>query len=256
MATSAKLWNGVLCALIALLCSLGIHSDALPRPRGRLAALPRISLWAWERREDLRSLDTRRFAVAYLDQTLTIGLAVQAQPRRDVLVLPSSASRIPVVRIEAPLTTAALNDETRSEAVQAILLSALQPGIAALQIDFDATRSQRPFYRALLNDLRKQMPPGLPLSMTALASWCSWDDWIGDLPVDEAVPMMFRMEPDHRRTPPGLEDFRIREALCRTSVGVSTTEPWPPDFDGKRIYVFADHGWHSDTPADVERRLE
>lgn len=255
MARSTELRNGVLCALIAFFCFLGIHSDALPRPQGRLAALPQFSLWAWERREDLRALDTRRFAVAYLDQTLTIGLTVDAQPRRNLLVMPASATRIPVVRIEAS-RSAVFNDVTRSEAVQAILASAREPGIAALQIDFDATRSQRSFYRTLLFDLRPQLPTNLPLSITALASWCSYDDWIGDLPVDEAVPMMFRMEPDRRRLPPDLEDFRIREPLCRTSAGVSTSEPWPPDLDGKRIYVFADHGWRSDTPADVERRLQ
>jgi len=254
MHSPAKLCNGVSCALIALLLFLSIHSDALPHPQGRLAAFPRVTLWSWERREDLHALDTRRFAIAYLDQTLTIGLTVQAQPRRNALVLPSSATRIPVVRIEAP-RTAVLNQETRREAVQAILESAREPGIAALQIDFDATRSQRLFYRDLLVDLRRQIPADLPLSITALASWCSWDDWIHDLPVDEAVPMMFRMEPDHRRAPPDIDDFKIREPLCRTSTGVSTDEAWPSNLGGKRIYVFPDHGWHNVPPADLERRL-
>ena len=254
MPIPAKVWNGVSCALIALLFSLGIHSDALPHPQGRLAALPRVALWAWERREDLHAIDTRKFAVTYLDQTLTIGLTVQSQPRRNTLVFPASAIRIPVVRIEAS-RTAILNDETRRETLQAILLSAREPGIAALQIDFDATASQRPFYRDLLIDLRRQLPDGLPLSITALASWCSWDAWIHDLPIDEAVPMMFRMEPDRRRAPPSVDDFQTREPLCRTSVGVSTDEPWPSDLAGKRIYVFPDHGWRNDPPADLARRL-
>ena len=219
-----------------------------------MSALPRVTLWAWERREDLRTIDTRRFAVAWLDQTLTIGLTVHAQPRRNILVFPSSASRIAVVRIEAP-STAVLNNENRNDAIQAILVSARQPGIAALQIDFDATRSQRLFYRDLLIDLRRQMPANLPLSITALASWCSWDSWIHDLPIDEAVPMMFRMEPDHRRAPPSVDDFKIRETLCRTSIGVSTDEPWPSHLAGKRIYVFPDHGWRNDPPAELARRL-
>jgi uncharacterized protein DUF3142 len=254
MPTPANLWNGVCCALIALLCSLGIHSDALPHPQGRLALLPRVTLWAWERREDLHAINTRRFAVAYLDQSLTIGLTVQVQMRRNALVVPRSATRIPVVRIEAP-ATAVLNEETLREAAQAILISAHEPGIAALQIDFDATRSQRQFYRDLLIAVRLQMPADLPLSITALASWCSWDDWIHDLPVDEAVPMMFRMEPDHRRAPPDVDDFKIREPLCRTSTGVSTDEPWPSNLAGKRIYVFPDHGWRNDSPTDLARRL-
>jgi Protein of unknown function (DUF3142) len=250
----AKLWNGVTCALIALLLFLSIHSDALPRPQGRLAALPRVTLWAWERREDLRTLDARRFAIAYLDQTLTIGLTVDALPRQNALVFPGSATRIAVVRIEAP-PTAILNSENRNEAVQAILVSAREPGIAALQIDFDATRSQRTFYRDLLVDLRRQMPAGLPLSITALASWCSWDGWVRGLPVDEAVPMMFRMEPDHSRAPSNIDDFQVREPLCQTSTGVSTSEPWPSNLAGKRIYVFPDHGWRNDTPAELVRRF-
>ena len=254
MRSPAKPWDGISSALIALLLLLTIHSDALPHPQGRLAALPRVTLWAWERREDLHALDTRRFAVAYLDQTLTIGLTVHPQPRRNALVFPASATRIAVVRIEAP-SAAILNDENRIDAVQSILASAHESGIAALQIDFDATRSQRPFYRDLLTDLRRQMPANLPLSITALASWCSWDSWIHDLPVDEAVPMMFRMEPDHRRTPPSVDDFQIREPLCRTSTGVSTDEPWPSNLAGKRIYVFPDHGWRNNPPNDLARRL-
>lgn len=248
-------WSNLVFALAALVCSFGIRSDAHPHPTGRLATLPPITLWAWERREDLHALDTRRFAVAYLDQTLTIGLTVDRQPRRDTLVIPASAVRIPVVRIEAP-PGAVLNSANRDEAVSDLLISAGEPGIAALQIDFDATRSQRAFYRDLLLALRSRMPAGLPLSITALASWCSFDDWLPGLPVDEVVPMMFRMEPDRRRAPPSLDDFRIREPLCETSVGVSTTEPWPYDLDGKRIYVFPDRGWHIDSPAEIERRLQ
>ena len=79
------------------------------------------------------------------------------------------------------------------------LRTASRPGIAALQVDFDAKRSERGFYAALLRSLRSQMPPQLPLSIAALASWCSNDDWISGLPIDEAVPMLFRMEPDRRQ---------------------------------------------------------
>ena len=254
MPKPAKLRNGVSGALIALLFALGIHSDALPHPQARLAGLPRVTLWAWERREDLHAIDTRRFAIAYLDQTLTIGLTVQPQPRRNALILPSSATRIAVVRIEAP-STAILNEDNRNDAIRSILASARESGIAALQIDFDATRSQRPFYRDLLIDLGRQMPANLPLSITALASWCSWDDWIHNLPVDEAVPMMFRMEPDHRRAPPSVDEFQIREPLCGTSTGVSTDEPWPSDLEGKRIYVFPDKGWNREPPTELQRRL-
>jgi hypothetical protein len=253
MQRPVKAQNGASYAIAALLCALAIHSDALPHSPGRMAALPLTTLWAWERREDLRSINPQRIAVAYLDQTLTIGLIVESQPRRSVFALPATATRIPVVRIEtAP--NGILNDFNRAQTVRAILASANEPGIAALQIDFDATRSQRPFYRDLLFDVRRQMPANLPLSITALASWCSHDDWIHDLPIDEAVPMLFRMEPD-RRHAPNADDFRIREPLCAFSAGVSTSEPWPSQLAGKRVYIFPDNGWRNDNPTDLVRRL-
>ena len=55
--------------------------------------------------------------------------------------------------------------------------------------------------------------------------------------------------------PRPIDDFQIREPLCRTSLGLSTTEPWPGDLAGKRLYIFPDHGWQTDTPADLARRL-
>ena len=242
-------------AIAALLCAFCVRSDALPHFDSRLSALPHITLWAWERREDLRSVDTRRFGVAYLDRTLTIGATVQSQPRRAPVVFPATSARIPVVRIEAT-RYANLNDPNRAETVNQLIETANEPGISALQIDFDATRSQRTFYRALLTDLRRRMPPNLPLSITALASWCSADDWLRGLPPeakpDEAVPMLFRMEPG--RHPGDAETYSIREPLCLGSAGLSTTEPWPENLSGRRLYIFPDNGWRRDH-AELERRL-
>jgi hypothetical protein len=108
------------------------------------------------------------------------------------------------------------------------------------------------------------MPVEMPLSMTALASWCSYDGgWMEGLPVDEAVPMLFRMEPDRRRVEAmngasGVEDvsdFAIREPLCQGSVGISTTEAWPRTMVGLRVYVFPDRGWERDGLEETVRRL-
>jgi hypothetical protein len=159
-----------------------------------------------------------------------------------------------VVRIEV-LPGKKLDAEEEQESVNLLLQSANKPDIAALQIDFDALRSQRGFYAQLLKDLRHRMPPGLPLSMTALASWCSYDDWIAQLPVDEAVPMLFRMEPDRQRSHSSASQFEIREPLCMGSAGISTHEQWPDDLAGKRVYVFADRGWAQDDSLLLNRGL-
>jgi len=88
----------------------------------------------------------------------------------------------------------------------------------------------------------------LTLSITALASWCSYDDWLAGLPIDEAVPMFFRMEPDRSFAPPDLPQLRIREPLCATSIGISTHEMYAGSLAGKRLYFFPDRGWREDLP--------
>jgi hypothetical protein len=245
-------------AAVTLLCA-GMRTDSPELRQRRLSAriqmLPSATLWVWERPEDLRSIDPGRTAIAVLDQTIVLGSTTISIPRRYSLVYATGASRIAVVRIE-PVPGARLDSTQRSEAVERLLHTAGEPDIAALQVDFDARNSQRAFYRELLLDLRGRMPAHLPLSITALASWCSNDDWIADLPVDEAVPMMFRMEPDRRYASPDLGRFRIREPLCTGSVGISTREAWPADLSGKRIYVFADRGWREDLRILAERKLK
>ncbi len=246
---------------LAALC-LMMATDATRPVSTRLRGLPRLTLWAWERPEDLRGIDPATTAVASLDKTIVVGAggAVEVRPRMQMVAYPAGAVRIAVVRVEvAPGTTLfgeTLSGETRRAVLDSLLQSAREPGIAAFQVDFDARRSEREFYRELLDELRREMPADLPLSMTALASWCSWDDWIRDLPVDEAVPMFFRMEPDRRRTGARAGEYRVRERRCLGSVGVSTREPWPADeMAGKRIYLFPDGGWRRDFALAEMRRL-
>src|SRR5271165_1481698 len=66
--------------------------------------LPGVVLWAWERPEDLRFLDTRRAGVAFLAATAKIlpDGSIQFHPRMQELLLPDGAAAIAVVRIESP----------------------------------------------------------------------------------------------------------------------------------------------------------
>jgi hypothetical protein len=116
-------------------------------------------------------------------------------------------------------------------------------GISALQVDFDATASQRTFYREVLHQLRRQLPASMPLSMTALASWCIFDTWLTGLPVDEVVPMVFRMGADQHRVRRYLAEDDFRAAACRHSLGISTDEPRPTIRPGRRLYMFHPHAW-------------
>jgi hypothetical protein len=223
--------------------------------------LPRLTVWAWERREDLRTLDPATTAVAWLDRTIILdarGVSVEA--RHQPLLLPAAAAlvRIPVVRIQT--RDSADLSEASAEATAQAILGTLDSRAAALQIDFDARHSERAWYRDVLTRVRRSLPENVPLSITALASWCSYDNaWIHTLPIDEAVPMLFRMEPDRRSAALHGElsspELTIREPICSHSAGISTHERRPAQLAGKRIYVFPDRGWQQDDLEETVKEL-
>jgi hypothetical protein len=132
-----------------------------------------------------------------------------------------------------------------------------RPGTVGTQIDFDARSSDRSFYGDLLRDLRRRLPSGVALSITALASWCMEDDWIAGLPIDEAVPMLFRMGPGdaevRRRLRRG-QDFT--DPACRLSAGVSTDEPMPRLHYGRRVYIFHPRPWTAASAANILREVK
>ena len=249
-------------ALALLLCTAAIalslrthartthHLAPQPRtfaPMSFGSAMPATVLWAWEEPEDLTTIDPTRTGVAYLAESLTLSDRVAIRPRYQPLSVAPGTSVMAVVRIQP---TASFKDTPtlRNATVEALtnLIHSNPPGLRAFQIDFDATQSQRPFYTAILEQLRPQMPPGMPLSITALVSWCSRsDDWIATLPIDEAVPMFFRLGA-HTKPHDSKLAYPIDELLCRTSNGVSTDETWPTIAPTQRLYIFAPHPWTKD----------
>jgi hypothetical protein len=220
----------------------------------KLNAFPHTILWAWERPEDLRFLNPEQFAVAFLAQTLTLTASdVRFSPRQQPLKVSPETKLIAVTRIETDKIPA-LSQSQLDELTRLIVNTLKLKNIAAIQIDFDAKVSQRGFYRQLLTQLRAQIPATLPLSITALASFCLSDPWIKDLPIDEAIPMIFRMGADNNKVKTLLKngtDFSI--PLCQQSYGIATDEPLTMNFDKtRRIYIFKGTvaGW---TSGDVDR---
>ena len=94
------------------------------------------------------------------------------------------------------------------------------------------------------------------LSVTALASWCAYDRWLAGLPIEEAVPMLFRMGMEQNLFRPNQGVPRVREPLCAGSRGISVDEPWPRDSAGKRLYVFNPRPWTQESVARVLEQLE
>jgi hypothetical protein len=275
-----------------------LHSRLTEPPRSSTSTadtmhLPRVMLWAWERPEDLRFIDPHTTGVAFLAGTVEIralnagtagseaGVAsmeatVVLHPRLQPLSVPPGTALMAVVRVKTPndlwhrpsLQRAsespasagpAYTNAQRLRVAEMIASVAGIPDVRAVQVDYDATQSERTFYRQLLEDVRRRLPHGVPLSMTALASWCIGDTWLDSLPegtIDEAVPMLFRMGPDAANVAAfvqGGNAFRARG--CRASLGVSTDEDFSQSLlkgqfnsfagrrDPRRIYIFSNHAW-------------
>lgn len=219
-------------------------------------SMPNTILWAWERPEDLRFLDAGAFGAAFLAQTLTLKDAdVIFRPRRQPLEVAPDVYLIAVTRIETVKDAHSrprLSAEQKEKAVSLIEKTLQLPGVRHVQIDFDAVVSEREFYRSLMIELRSRLPKDVPLTMTSLASWCIGDSWFNDFPVDEAVPMPFRMGADDEKIRAYLGDGNDwNEPLCRGSYGVALDEPLAIEYDsGRRFYIFNPKSWK---PGDLER---
>jgi hypothetical protein len=211
--------------------------------------LPGVMLWAWQRAEDLRFIDTHATGVAYLAGTVQISQNgfPEFEPRLQPLSLQPGTPLLAVVRIES----AASHRPAQIEPL-VLALSQIehQHGVRGLQIDFDARVSERAFYLALLHALQTQSP--VPVGVTALASWCQGDRWLEHRDIAEAVPMFFRMGQGETR------NMQVTDRLCASSIGLSTDEPWPvhrpPGL--QRIYVFSPRAWNRDKYSRALQRIE
>ena len=192
-------------------------------------------LWAWERPEDLRFLNLGNAGIAFLARTIWLdNQRVASRPRLQPLRYPPGATLMAVIRFES----AGHGLPARAPVIREIMESASLPGVRALELDFDARESERAWYAALLRELRQALPAGLPLTITALASWCEQDGWIRDLPVADASPMLFRMGAGERAQG---RDFDV--PLCRSSIGVSTDELPDRVPSGRRLFFFHTQAW-------------
>lgn len=255
------------------------------------APLPPVVFWAWEKPEDLRFLNPNSAAVAFLAKTIYLSPPDPAsplksaggflvQPRLQPLRVAPETALIAVVRIEtssglpgAAHTTRPVAPNYSTSQLEDISSQIVElhsfPAVRAVQIDFDATTRERGFYSALLSDVRRKLPDKVPLSITALASWCIGDPWLERLPrgtIQEAVPMLFRMGPDAVNVAKFLRSANsFPVAACRGSMGVSTDETFSQKllnwnlpgmsstWHQKRIYVFSPRAW---TPSAAQAVLK
>ena len=214
--------------LAATLLSGALSTSSATTGQGVVKSTPpQTMLWAWDMPEDLRFLRSSKVGVAFLAANLMLrDDSALIRLRRNPLRINPSTFPMAVVRVETDRRQRATLSETQRHRTGTLILEMVSTvKVKALQVDFDAARSEWRFYAGLLADLRSHLPADDFLSMTALTSWCGADSWLHHVPVDESVPMLFRMGADReavlaRVTHGG--DFLAPE--CRGSLGLSTDE--------------------------------
>lgn len=216
-----------------------------------------LTIWAWERPEDLRFAG-RDAEVAVLAGFIQLsGPRVEVRGRRFPLRAEPGQVTTAVVHIQIdPHRPLAWSDASRDRTAEAVLEHARAPWVRRLQVDFEVRASQRGVLLDLLRAVRAGLPPGVELSMTALASWCE-EAWLAEAPVDEIAPMLFRMGPGgvsiRNRLAAG-GDFA--EPKCRRALAVSTDTPLPGAPAGRRVYLFHPRSWSAADFALVKGRVE
>ncbi len=145
----------------------------------------------------------------------------------------------------------------RAEAAQAVLGLVREPWTRRVQVDFEVRRSEQRVLLDLLTDVRGGLPRGVPLSMTAIASWCETETWLNRATVDEIVPMLFRMGPGGaglKARLAGGGDFA--QARCHAAYAVSADTPLARAPVGRRVYLFSPRTWTPQAFRATQRRIE
>jgi hypothetical protein len=212
-------------------------------------------LWAWERPEHLSFLDSSKTGVAYLAETIyPTESGYFVRPRFQPLELPANVYLEAVVRIETDRKREwNLSDPDMDTLAKEIAKATSKPNISALQIDFDARQSERPFYRQLLKKVRALVPTQMPLTITALSSWCMGDQWLHGLPVDGVVPMLFSMGRGEKEALDFIKaSDESRLSYFHKCVGLSINDSkWSAVLADRikladaRIYFFSTRPWNS-----------
>ncbi len=262
------LLSSFLAALVFLACGLSFVAHA---QRSAVSIAPHVTVWAWERDEDLSYIDPAKIDVAYFAGNIHVrGSLVSFRPRTQKLKLPMNAKSIPVFRIEtirggnspsASTVSGAVStqicstpDQKSAELVARTITTELkkhQPS-KMVQIDFDALEDERPFYKALLRNLRQDLPPATKISITALASWLLSDRWIERGSADEAVAMLFSIGPGKRDVLTRLKKQGLDSGVgVPIAIGISASERetnqmlFPTEVQRKtsNLYVFSSRPW-------------
>jgi hypothetical protein len=187
-------------------------------------------------------------AAVLVQHVLLSGDEVYTRPRGGQPALAANARITPVVHVEV----STVRNPTPGPQAHAAILHAMRRAAALstsgwVQLDMEARPSHRDAYLALVREIRRELPPSMRLSVTALAWWCGSRSWLDEIAADEVVPMLFRMGRDgvRLRTLWQEQPWRLHPRCRAGAIGSGTPEPLPADVTARyeKVYVFDAARW-------------
>jgi hypothetical protein len=241
--------------------------DNVRRCKSEVAAQS-LTLWAWDAPEDLSFLKNEPTTVAYYAGTITLKpREVLFCPRSKPIKAPAGLDLYPVFRIENSSQMAPPDSEAKEivEIVSAVMNVKDNRGhfVHDVQIDYDATTSDRAFYVHLLKALRQNLPTKTHIAITALASWAMHDRWLPPGIADEGIVMLFSMGSENEiLKSTGKKRWSVGDGID-TSVGISVNEPLTNALlsrqnviqSARRLYIFNSIPWTRDRYLSTKRLL-
>jgi len=237
--------------------------EAASRAEVDASLLGRGVAWVWPASNGPASEGARGYReAAVLVETLVIrGDGVERMPRTHPLVLPVGVRLLPVLHVEAAQDAPDTLSPAQVESIVAAFrrhADEAADGAGAVQLDFEAPRRERASYGLLVARVRAALPARVKLSVTALAHWCAEPDWLDRLPVDEVVPMLYRLGPHAAQwRARWLHDDPTLAARCRgPALGFATDDPPPAALlrRTRRPYWFDESIWSN--PSHPSLRLD
>lgn len=243
--------TSILASILALASFANGVIDSHTLSNARMAKVPSLVLWAWERPEDLRFIDCDRVGVAYYAGTIVLKSDwASLHPRMNPLMVPDAAYIFPVFRIEE--SSSNVPEEAAMERASNLIVSYAETHRSkAVQIDYDARKNSRNAYSSLLQKLQQRLPEGTPISITSLASWCLRDKWLNKAKVDESVAMLFSMGSETNDVLSLIKREPLNSGSGVQSIGISLNEKSTNtalikakiQINQRRLYVFNSQGW-------------
>jgi hypothetical protein len=220
---------------------------------------PKIIIWAWERPENLLFIKDKNIGVAFYVGTIIFSDSETTfQPRLQPLAINPKPPLMAVIRMINKESSQLSNDQLL-KAVDWIIKICSQKNISGCQIDFDVKSSEINFYEKLIFETRNNLPKSMPLSITTLASWCHLGSWLDHLPINEAVPMFYRLGPDEYLIKHGLvgESF-MKAKNCQKAIGISIDEPLPQSkyLKNRRIYIYNPNSWTFEDFSNIMKEIK